>query len=196
MTDTRDKFLDVATRHFAERGFYGVSIAQVSTELSLSKQALLHHFGNKERLYAEVLKRISDDLMQQITAPDEGKSGISQVQAVFISIYRNAKNNLDATQLLVRELLDNKQRAKTAQHWYLVPFLETLTNIVTESAKNKQLSKTQALAVIYQFIASIHYFLISGATLQSMFGNKQYQALDDAYEQELLATITSRLEAL
>ena len=196
MTDTRDKFLDVATRHFAERGFYGVSIAQVSTELGLSKQALLHHFGNKEKLYAEVLKRLSDDLMQQITVSDEGTSGISQVQAVFISIYRNAKNNLDATQLLVRELLDNKQRAKAAHHWYLVPFLETLTNIVSNSAKNTPLSKTQALAVVYQFIASIHYFLISGTTLQSMFGNEQYQALDNAYEQELLATIASRLDAL
>ncbi len=196
MTDTRDKLLDVATRHFAERGFYGVSIAQVSTELGLSKQALLHHFGNKEKLYAEVLKRISDDLMQQISLSEKGTSGTAHAQAVFISIYRNAKNNLDATQLLVRELLDNKQRAKAAQHWYLIPFLETLTDIVISSGRKKHLSTAQALAVVYQFIASIHYFLISGTTLQSMFGIQQYQELDHVYEHELMTTIASRLETL
>ena len=52
--DTRERLLDQAEPLFAERGFYGVSIAAIASELGLTKQALLHHFGSKEKLYGEV----------------------------------------------------------------------------------------------------------------------------------------------
>ena len=56
---TRQEFLDTAERLFAARGFYGTSLAAISDDLGLTKQALLHHFGSKEKLYGEVLARIS-----------------------------------------------------------------------------------------------------------------------------------------
>ena len=57
-SDTRELFLDTAETLFAERGFYGVSIAAIAGELGLTKQALLHHFSSKEKLYGAVLERI------------------------------------------------------------------------------------------------------------------------------------------
>ena len=62
--DTREKLLQAAVEQFAERGFYGASIAQIAGELDLTKQALLYYFKRKEDLYAEVLKRISDRLIE------------------------------------------------------------------------------------------------------------------------------------
>ena len=53
MTDTRERFLDAAAEAFAERGFYGTSIAAIAESLPYTKQALLHHFGSKEKLYAK-----------------------------------------------------------------------------------------------------------------------------------------------
>ena len=58
---TRDQLLATARTLFAERGFYGVSIASIANEHGLTKQALLHHFSSKEKLYGEVLKEIADD---------------------------------------------------------------------------------------------------------------------------------------
>lgn len=59
---TRDRMIEEARALFAERGFYGVSIAQIAAELGLTKQALLHHFGTKERLYGLVLEQIAGEL--------------------------------------------------------------------------------------------------------------------------------------
>lgn len=59
MSAIRERFIEAATDVFAERGFYGTSIAAIADALPLTKQALLHHFGSKEKLYAEVLKRKS-----------------------------------------------------------------------------------------------------------------------------------------
>ncbi len=57
--DTPAELIAAATRLFAARGFYGVSIAAIAEELGITKQALLHHFGNKEKLYSAVLEGIA-----------------------------------------------------------------------------------------------------------------------------------------
>ena len=41
MSDTPEKLLLVAEALFSERGFYGVSIAAIASELGITKQALL-----------------------------------------------------------------------------------------------------------------------------------------------------------
>ena len=65
---TRDQFIAAAQHLFAEKGFYGASIAAIAEELGLTKQALLHHFGNKEKLYGEVLQRLSGELLEATRA--------------------------------------------------------------------------------------------------------------------------------
>ena len=63
---TRDHFLDAATHLFSEHGFSGTSVADVANQLGVTKQAVLHHFGNKERLYGEVLQRTADELAERL----------------------------------------------------------------------------------------------------------------------------------
>ena len=64
-TDTKHRLLNMSEALFAERGFYGVSIAAIAKEMGFSKQALLHHYPTKEKLYGAVLQRISDDFLEQ-----------------------------------------------------------------------------------------------------------------------------------
>ena len=66
--DTREQLLESATRLFAAKGFYGASLANIADELGLTKQALLHYFGRKEKLYAEILSRISDRMLGCVEA--------------------------------------------------------------------------------------------------------------------------------
>jgi len=47
---TRVKLLVTARWSFAQRTFYSASIATISAQLGLTKQALLHHLGSKDKL--------------------------------------------------------------------------------------------------------------------------------------------------
>ena len=60
-TNIRQRILDTAEKHFAERGFYGVSIDAIAREVGFTKQGVLHYFRTKEKLYEAILQRISDD---------------------------------------------------------------------------------------------------------------------------------------
>ena len=131
MTSTREKLLTEAERLFAERGFYGVSIAAVSTELGLTKQALLHHFGSKEKLYADVLKRISDRLGTLVAPTDSDIADPQQALTDYlIRIAKNAREEPHQMSLLMRELLDNQKRADIVQSWFLGSFLKELIQML------------------------------------------------------------------
>jgi AcrR family transcriptional regulator len=64
---TRDRILEVAGRHFADRGFAGASVRQIATEAGLRNQAsLYHHFRNKRALYEAALARGIEPILAMV----------------------------------------------------------------------------------------------------------------------------------
>jgi TetR/AcrR family transcriptional regulator, cholesterol catabolism regulator len=51
---SRDAILRVFAEHVADRGYAETSLADVASDLGLSKGTILHHFGSKEALLGEV----------------------------------------------------------------------------------------------------------------------------------------------
>ncbi|MEO0367934.1 MAG: TetR/AcrR family transcriptional regulator [Pseudomonadota bacterium] len=194
MAATRLKFIEIATHQFAARGFYGVSIAQIAAEAGLSKQALLHHFRSKEKLYAEVLKTISDEFIQALPNSADDSAGTKEkIADAFCGFYRTARENSAVTSLLVRELLDNKRRSETADVWFLKPFLDSLVRLIQSDPKGKKIGELESLAFVYQLISIIHYFVISKPTLARMYEVKTYTALEKGYEDNIRSLIYARL---
>ncbi|MEL6861098.1 MAG: TetR/AcrR family transcriptional regulator [Pseudomonadota bacterium] len=195
-SDTREQLLDNAEALFAERGFYGASIAAIANELGLTKQALLHHFGSKEKLYGEVLKRISvrfDDLSkgEELAAFDP----IASLQAYLLQLHNPTTLSPNATRLLMRELLDNKRRVDTAGTWYLKAFLEGLIAKVKAIPNWHNATDAEALAVVYQLLGAINYYGVSTPTLTGIFGEDGYAALDQAFPKQLKRLINAALTA-
>lgn len=183
---TRLAFLDAARRNFAERGFYGASIAQIADDLGLTKQALLHHFGSKEKLYGEVLADISARLTQTLDGvpvnlkdPESRLAGFLDRFAAYIE-----GDEIDA-QLLMRELLDNKRRAETAENWYLKPFLESLTALAGRTSRWQGQPDAEVFAGVYQLLGAVTYFAVSRPTLSKMFGASAYAEIRRSFPGEL-----------
>src|SRR5262245_15138254 len=165
-TDTRTSFVRAAKRLFAERGFYGTSIASIATELGLTKQALIHHFGTKEKLYGEVLAHMADRLTDVV---DDARSAdpdpLRQLEELFSNLYTRSFDHPADTQLLMREVLDNKDRAEQVHRWYMKDFLNAMVTIVRE-VPGPKLTETEALARVYLIFGAFNYFLISQPTLK------------------------------
>jgi AcrR family transcriptional regulator len=54
---TRERILDAAERLFAEHGFAGTSHRQITAEARVNLAAVNYHFGSKEALFLEVVRR-------------------------------------------------------------------------------------------------------------------------------------------
>jgi AcrR family transcriptional regulator len=190
---TREHFLAAATHLFAEKGFYGASIATIARELGLTKQALLHHFGSKEKLYAEVLKGVSGRVLEQSDAIHERvQDPRAQLEELVLVQYRSQLEDQDAARLIMRELLDNEQRAERAGNWYLKPYLTALVD-TAQSVDGLGLDRAGALAMVYQLLGAAHYFAVSQPTLSTMFGRQLFTDTRTCFESELRQLIRTRV---
>lgn len=198
--DTKDQLLDAATRLFAEKGFYGASIANIADELGLTKQALLHHYGSKEALYAAVLERISDAFARRIAAikaqePDPERRLEAALLGAGPETACDAVRERDDLRLLMRELLDNPERAATARRWYLKPFLLELVALTRAVPGLERLPKPEALRLGYQLLGAAHYFAISEATLATMFGPEVYREMREGFADSHRGLIRAAVKA-
>ncbi|MEM6412513.1 MAG: TetR/AcrR family transcriptional regulator [Pseudomonadota bacterium] len=184
--DTREQLLDTAEALFAERGFYGVSIAAIADELGLTKQALLHHFGSKEKLYGAVLQRVSEDFERKLSMVSEAESDpLKQLRAYLYALATDVRDEQIRPQLLMRELLDNKRRAEEAGTWYLKPYLERLTDMVRCLPGRDTTSEGAAFALVYQLLGAVTYFAVSQPTLTGIFGSARMTEIRDAFPGQL-----------
>ncbi len=183
---TREKLLAAAKKQFAERGFYGASIAQVAGEVGLTKQALLYHFKRKEDLYAEVLEDISQRLLRVVRATvSSSDEAERQFEDIFLGLYALSREYPLDTHILVRELLDNKSRLETVKELYLLPFLTEIVAVVPRMKGFEQVKPPAAFCMVYQIIGGIEYFVISTPSLKRMYGAETYESYRDSFPIEL-----------
>lgn len=190
---TRDELLAAATKLFAEKGFYGASIATIARELGLTKQALLHHFGSKEKLYGEVLKGVSGQIQEaigDIIARQEDPR--DRLEALVLAQYAHQMAHPDAARLIMRELLDNERRAENAGNWYLTSYLNTVIDTAM-AIRELSLDRAGAVAMVYQLLGAAHYFAVSQPTLDKMFGRDLFAATQRCFEDELRRLIRARV---
>ena len=194
--DTHQRLLDIAEQLFAERGFYGVSIAAIASEVGLTKQGLLHYFNSKEKLYGAIVQRISDDFQDhQREALQASEDPAERLGKFYAALAEPTETNVQRTRLLMRELLDNNERAAKAENWYLRPFLDRLISMVKDVNKSEKLSDAEALAYGYQLLGAVNYFLISISTLKAMYGAKFIEAISADFIKNLNRLINGGLNS-
>ena len=77
---TRDRILDAAEILFAERGFHGVSIRDVTGAAEVDVALVAYHFGNKQGLLEAVFMRRADDLNDERLARLDAVLAASRVR--------------------------------------------------------------------------------------------------------------------
>ncbi len=184
--DTREKLLIAALNQFAERGFYGASIAQIAGEVGLTKQALLYHFRRKEDLYSEVLKRISER-MQSAMPPqaDPGASAEQRLEAMFAKFYAVALDHPLDSKVLMRELIDDQRRDSPEDEWHFRAMLNRMVAALDAIDGMPALPFAEKLARIYSIVSMIQYFVGSGAVLKRFYGDGDFAEIRSAYPEQL-----------
>lgn len=82
--DARDKLLEAALSAFAEHGFHGATVRDISRRAGVSQGLITHHFGDKERLWNLVGERVSEDFLAYLTPTiDAGAVDVGTIPALL-----------------------------------------------------------------------------------------------------------------
>lgn len=87
--NTKDRILGAAEELFAQYGFAGTSLRQVTSRADVNIAAVNYHFGSKENLVNEVFRRRMDEMSEQRltrlrAAQEESPGQLEPILAAFI----------------------------------------------------------------------------------------------------------------
>lgn len=162
----RAGYIATAARQFAAQGYHGASLAAVARDAGVTKQALLHFFGSKDRLYAEVLTDLADRLSADIDAAHHPEAA-DHLDAYVTSLYQQAMQGASDARLVVRALLDSDG---TRRRWPMKPYLDRLVALVRATPRGRSMTDTAALAWVFQQIGMTQYLTISTTAISAMYG--------------------------
>lgn len=101
----RQQLIEVGRSLFAERGFEGTSVEQISEAAGVSKPVIYEHFGGKEGLYAVVVDREIQALLGQITDALTEHEGNARalLEAAAMALLDYIETSTDGFRILVRD---------------------------------------------------------------------------------------------
>lgn len=103
---TKEKVLQIATKQFAEKGFDGTTIRDITTLADTNVSSINYHFGSKEDLFSEIVKKFSENfrrfgsLLRPAKSFDEFKI---LLEMFFRQMLELATNEIDSVELFFNE---------------------------------------------------------------------------------------------
>lgn len=162
-----------AQRLFAARGFDGVSLDAISDALGLTKQAVIHHFGTKQRLYAVILQQVARRCSASVEIEAPASAGTLPEDALCGIYDRYCAYGLAHPQdmaLIARALLDAPDRPDHLEQHPLEPLLLHLVATMKSTQKWRDAPEPQALSLACQMLGAVSWFVVSEPLLTRAFG--------------------------
>ncbi|GAA1481579.1 TetR/AcrR family transcriptional regulator [Gordonia sinesedis] len=98
----RLQLIEVARGLFAERGFEATSIEEIAQRAGVSKPIVYEHFGGKEGLYAVVVDREMETLLEMVTSSLSRNRSLYRIQQVALALLTYMEERTDGFRILVR----------------------------------------------------------------------------------------------
>src|SRR5512140_2177242 len=103
----REAILTAAAQVFAAKGFGGARVDEIAARANVNKAMLYYHVGGKEELYAAVVARVLDGVVERLTAVLVSKaSPEDRFRALVAAVSRAARDVPEFPALILREVAD------------------------------------------------------------------------------------------
>ncbi|KUO69863.1 MAG: hypothetical protein APF77_17725 [Clostridia bacterium BRH_c25] len=111
-SETQDKILDTATRHFARKGYHGTKTADIARDAGVSEGAVFKYYSTKKAILRAVLDRITKVLVPDIMIGSEEEfqklmymtDPKQEIKEFVKARIEKVNKNVDAFKILINEL--------------------------------------------------------------------------------------------
>lgn len=134
---TREALLASAAEVFAERGFRDATIREICQRAGANVAAIHYHFGDKERLYAEVLSDTSREAtlahsVQHVPAATSPELRLAEYIRSFLARVLAAGRESIHGRLMTREMVEPTAALDRVVHEFIRPQAEALRELIAE----------------------------------------------------------------
>ena len=178
---TKEKILVTAGPLFARAGYQLATLRAICNQADVNIASVHYHFGDKENLYVEAVRRARQDQESKFPFFEASRSLSPEARLrgfirVLLSRLGIAGPTTWQVQLLVREFMRPGEACRQIVESYFRPYFEQLLTIVDGIAE-RELASHQRLMIGFSIIGQcLHYRL--ARPIISMFVNEQDFAKD------------------
>lgn len=101
--ERREQLLDVGRKLFADKGFEAVSVEEIAAKAGVSKPVVYEHFGGKEGLYAVVVDREMNHLLDSVSEALTAGSARALLEQAGMALFNYIDAYPDGFRILVRD---------------------------------------------------------------------------------------------
>lgn len=99
----REQLIGVGRRLFAEKGYESVSVEEIAAQARVSKPVVYEHFGGKEGLYAVIVDREMNSLLERIVSSLTGDHPRQLLEQAGLALFDYIEEETDGFRILVRD---------------------------------------------------------------------------------------------
>jgi AcrR family transcriptional regulator len=174
----KERLLAAAEEIFADYGYEGASVRAICSRAGMNVAAVNYHFGDKENLYVEAVKRAHSCMSHAVAADDPPGTPPAErlerfIRAVVPEMHAPARAS--AMKLMMRELADPGKAAAVVVDEFIRPMALRLWGILRELCPH--LDEDRLLMTGFSVIAQCLYYRQNRPVSELIFGKQAVQAL-------------------
>ncbi|MBI9051127.1 MAG: TetR/AcrR family transcriptional regulator [Anaerolineaceae bacterium] len=155
--DTRQRVLSSAMTLFAEQGFAGTSLADISKDCGISDGLILHHFQNKKNLYQAVLEQSADEYTKVFESVRESAgSPQAMMQEAMLAAFKFWKEDTSYQRLSLWSYLEGQSGLSEKEAQFTAGMAQMVEQLQTQGMINNQISPVVLMTMV---IGPIHFWL-------------------------------------
>lgn len=139
-SQTRSRLIEAAGEVFSERGFRHATVREICARAGANIAAINYHFGDKERLYLEVLRYANhcaaamrpNELGPAATDPVDARERLRRFIRTYVAAMTSSDKPAWQRRLVMREMLDPTPALDAIVEEGIRPGSAMLSQIVTE----------------------------------------------------------------
>ena len=150
----QNRIFDAAERLFAEKGYEGTSVREITSAAGCNVAAVNYHFGGKENLYTEVFRRRLRNLqdirlksIDKVMSEDSAKATLEKLLRAFahafLEPFANQSQGRRFIKLMTREMLDQQLPKNMFSDEVIIPTTTALGQALRKLCPELENSKVQ-----------------------------------------------------
>lgn len=168
--ETERAILDAARYLFARHGYRGASVREITRRARANLGAVTYHFGSKENLYLEIVRRHRESLrgvLDDLVATD--RPPLERIDTVLRGAFDYLRVNPEIAQILLQELslgraLPEPMRAIMQLN------VQTVAGLIREGQRDGTVVAGDPVLLALNVLAHPFYFAVASKPIRDVMG--------------------------
>jgi AcrR family transcriptional regulator len=168
--DTRGALLEAARALFANQGYDGTSIKEITTQARANLGAVTYHFGSKETLYNEALRTLTTPLSKQLAElQSDHRVPLERIETFMRGYFTHLAANPELPALLLQELALHRPIPLPFRE-VMRPLFGLLTENIAEGQRDGSIVEGDPILLAVSVISQPAYVLVMRDALREIAG--------------------------